>query len=79
MNSHPKITGYEQEIRREHESPRSKLSHSQSSHARIWTENLTAERLGRAADWGIMIWLARRQDNVLKQGSLYSPEFKQQL
>lgn len=29
MNSHPKITRYEQEIRREHESPRSKLSHSQ--------------------------------------------------
>lgn len=41
--------------------------------------NHTAQWLFSAGGWWITIWLASHQDNVLKQGSIYSPKFIYQL
>lgn len=62
--SRPKITRYRQEIKCEHESLRRKLSHSQFF-LRIWIPQKNP-----IVD---LIWLAHRQDNVLKRASFYSP------
>lgn len=66
MNSHAKIIRCTQQIRSEHEGPRTDSSLLEF-YDRAWIEDRTAEYLSPAAGLCIIIWLASRQDNVLKE------------